>query len=107
MFRLLPQTYFWPIIAHVAEDGQVVEKTLFELEFKRYSPKEIEEIGKKDQTDQIKAIVAGWRGCKDVNGEDVPFSETALLDLLSEFPDIAGIVFEAYSHSIRLAKRKN
>ena len=107
MFRILKETYFWPITAHVAEDGQIVEKVLFEVEFKRHGVKDIVEIGKQDPLEQIKSIIVGWRGCKDIEGDDVPFSETALADLVEEFPDVTALFFQAYNDSVRLIKRKN
>lgn len=107
MFRLLPETYFWPIVAHVAENGQIVEKTLFEAEFKRHPLAKIEAIETLEPTEQIKAIVVGWRGCKDVDGQEVPFTQKALIELLTEFPEVMALMFEAFQESWSLVKRKN
>jgi hypothetical protein len=107
MFRILPETYFWPIVAHVAENGQIVEKTLFEAEFKRHALDKIATIEALPPVDQVKAIVVGWRGCKDVDGNDVPFSDQALLDFITEFPEIMTLFFQAFHESWSLVKRKN
>ena len=57
--------------------------------------------------DQIKAIVVGWRGCKDVDGQDVPFTEQALVDLVTEFPEVMALFFQAFHESWSIVKRKN
>ncbi len=107
MFRLLPETYFWPIVAHVADNGQIVEKILFEAEFKRHVLEKITAIEALPAVDQIKAIVVGWRGCKDVDGQDVPFTEQALVDLVTEFPEVMALFFQAFHESWSIVKRKN
>jgi hypothetical protein len=107
MFKILPSTYFWPITAHVAEDGKVVEKVLFEAEFKRLGQKEFEEIKKLPVLDQVKAVVLGWRNAKDVEGNDVPFTPETFNDLLNQLPDSLGLFVEAFLESQSLIKRKN
>jgi hypothetical protein len=107
MFKILPSTYFWPITAHVAEEGQIVEKILFQAEFKRPGHEKLLEIEKLPALEQVQAVVVGWRDCKDMNGDNVDFSPLALSDLIDEFPEIVPLFFEAYRESIPLVKRKN
>ena len=107
MFRLLPQTYFWPIIAHVAEDGQVVEKTLFEAEFKRMSQKDANNVQTETVRDLVVSVLCGWRNCKDIDGKEVVFNEENLLFLLDEHATLEAVLLEAYVESARLVKRKN
>lgn len=107
MFNILPKTYFWPIVAHVAEDGKVVEKNLFEAEFKRLTQRELPDLENLSLVDQIKALVVGWRGAKDMDNQDIPFAPETLSDLLNDFPEIVVLLFEAFQQSHSLVKRKN
>jgi hypothetical protein len=46
-------------------------------------------------------------GMKDDKGEDVPFSTTALRDLLENYPAAHGEIFKTYLRELTEAKRKN
>ncbi len=107
MFRLLPETYFWPIVAHVAENGQIVEKTLFEAEFKRMSQKESDKILAETVRDFVLTVVCGWRNCKDVDGQDIVFTKENLESILENNTTLEAVILDAYGESIRLVKRKN
>jgi hypothetical protein len=107
MFRLLPETYFWPIVAHVAENGQIVEKTLFEAEFKRLSQKDADDLNAKDLRGFVLSFVCGWRNCNDLDGKEIPFSEENLVSLLEDNATLEAVILDAYAESVKLVKRKN
>lgn len=114
-------TYTWPITLVLPIDGGRREKHTFDGEFKRLPQTRINEIirqarlqerGKladdeelQDQ-DAAKEILAGWTNVVDDKGEEVPFSEAALNQLL-EIPTVAGQIVRTWFESLEVAKRKN
>ena len=51
-------------------------------------------------------LLIGWTGITDDAGKDVPFSESAL-DQLLEIPAIAGQIIKAWFSSMEVAKKGN
>jgi len=114
-------TYTWPITLVLPIDGGRREKHTFDGEFRRLPQTRINEIirqarlqerGKladdeelQDQ-DAAKEILAGWINVVDDKGEEVPFSEAALNQLL-EIPTVAGQIVRTWFESLEVAKRKN
>jgi len=115
-------TYTWPVRLTLATDGgkRIVET--FDAEFRRLPQSRINEIVRlarasergrfeddaealEDQ-DVAREILAGWDGVQDDAGKPVPFSESALAQLL-EIPTVAGQVIKAWFESLKEAKRKN
>jgi hypothetical protein len=114
-------TYTWPITLVLPIDGGRREKHTFDGELRRLPQTRINEIirqarlqerGKltddeelQDQ-DAAKEILAGWTNVVDDKGEEVPFSESALNQLL-EIPTVAGQIVRTWFESLEVAKRKN
>jgi hypothetical protein len=114
-------TYTWPITLVLPIDGGRREKHTFDGEFRRLPQTRINEIirqaklqerGKladdeelQDQ-DAAKEILSGWTNVVDDKGEEVPFSEAALNQLL-EIPTVAGQIVRTWFESLEVAKRKN
>lgn len=114
-------TYTWPITLVLPIDGGRREKHTFDGEFRRLAQTRINEIirqarlqerGKladdeelQDQ-DAAKEILAGWTNVVDDKDEEVPFSESALNQLL-EIPTVAGQIVRTWFESLEVAKRKN
>lgn len=110
-------TYVWPITFDVPVDGGRHERQTFDGEFKRHPQSKLgpmvaelqnlEDLGDLDRiTEMASNLLVGWSGINDDNGNEVPFSQKALIQLL-EVPLLAVSVLKAYMDSIKGAKRKN
>lgn len=114
-------SYTWPVPLLIPVDGGRREKHSFDAEFKRLPQTRIDEIirlarmieaGKGEPEDEQtmakipREILIGWSGITDDAGKDVPFSESAL-DQLLEIPTIAGQIIKAWFSSMEVAKRGN
>jgi hypothetical protein len=122
MSFVLKQTasYTWPVPLLIPVDGGRREKHSFDAEFKRLPQSRINEIIKLaralevgraddemlDDKTAAREILIGWSGITDDNGKDVPFSESAL-DQLLEIPTVAGQIIRAWFNSMDVAKRGN
>jgi len=51
-------------------------------------------------------VLIGWAGVTDDDGKDIPFSQSALQQLL-DVPMLAAAITLAYFESLQGAKRKN
>jgi hypothetical protein len=113
-------SYTWPVPLLIPVDGGRREKHSFDAEFKRLPQSRINEIIKLaralelgrgddealDDKSAAKEILIGWTGITDDAGKDVPFSESAL-DQLLEIPTIAGQIIKAWFNSMEVAKKGN
>lgn len=109
MFKISQsKTYFWPVTVEMAADGGKFEKHTFDAEFRRLSVDEIAALGESDDTGgtACRRIMAGWKGIVDDSGEEVPFSESALADLL-KYPPVRMAIMVAFRASLQGAARKN
>jgi hypothetical protein len=113
-------SYSWPVPLLIPVDGGRREKFSFDAEFKRLPQSRINEIIKLaralelgrgddetlDDKTAAREILIGWSGVVDDSGEDIPFSEAALEQLL-ELPTIAGQIVMAWFKSMEVAKKGN
>lgn len=114
-------TYKWPVSLIIPTDGGRREKHTFDGEFKRLPQTRVNELVTQLQLqqrpdidpDQIlpaqdaaREILVGWSGIQDESGEEIPFSETALNQLL-EMQMVAAQIILAWFNSLEVAKRKN
>lgn len=114
-------TYTWPVTLIIPVDGGRREKHTFDGEFRRLPQSRINEIirlarlqerGRLDDGEELadqdaaKEILAGWSGVVDDDGKEVPFTESAVGQLL-EIPTVAGQIIRAWFDSLEVAKRKN
>jgi hypothetical protein len=122
MAFVLKQTasYTWPVPLLIPVDGGRREKHSFDAEFKRLPQSRINEIIKLaralemgrgddeslDDKTAAKEILIGWAGITDDAGKELPFSESALAELL-EIPTIAGQIIRAWFNSMEVAKKGN
>ena len=89
-----------------------MQRQTFDGEFRRLSQTRIAQIGEEIKTDHITdadlaaEVLVGWSGVTDDSGQDVPFSQSALQQLL-DVPMLAGAITIAYFESLQGAKRKN
>ncbi len=114
-------TYTWPIALVLPVDGGRRDKHTFDGEFKRLPQTRINQIvrlaraserGRLNDDEELldqdaaKELLAGWSGVVDDDGKEIPFSDSALAQLL-EIPTVAGQIVRAWFESIDTAKRKN
>jgi hypothetical protein len=110
-------TYTWPVPLLIPVDGGRREKHSFDAEFKRLPQTRIDEIiklaravelGRSDETEELsqvpREILVGWHGITDDDGKEVPFSESALNQLL-QIPTIPGQIVQAWFESMAVAKK--
>jgi hypothetical protein len=113
-------SYAWPVPLLIPVDGGRREKHSFDAEFKRLPQSRINEIIKLaralelgrgddeslDDKTAAREVLIGWAGITDDAGKEVPFSESALAELL-EIPTIAGQIIRAWFNSMEVAKKGN
>ena len=114
-------TYTWPVALVLPVDGGRRDKHTFEGEFRRLPQTRINQIVRlarasergrlnddEELLDQDAAmeLIAGWSGVVDDDSKEIPFSDSALTQLL-EIPTVAGQIVRAWFESIDTAKRKN
>ena len=104
-------TFMWPVEVMIPRSGGDFDKFTFDAEFRRLSTDEWRKMvdkmgeGKMDLADIAVAIIAGWSGVDDEPGVAVPFSDTALKDLLN-IAQVPGAIFTAFSKSLSGAARE-
>jgi hypothetical protein len=114
-------TYKWPVTILLPIDGGKKEKHTFDAEFRRLPQSRTEELATQlkmqeradidpDQIllmkDAAKEILVGWSGVQDDSGEEIPFSESALEQVL-EIQMVAAQIILGWFNSLEVAKRKN
>lgn len=117
-------SYTWPIPLVIPVDGGRKETHTFDGEFLRLPQSRINELltlarnvelgkAEPDEMEDVqtaKEMLIGWSGVIDDNGQEIPFSEAALNQLLN-IPGIAGQIVKAFFLSIQAekepGKRKN
>ena len=114
-------TYTWPVALVLPVDGGRRDKHTFEGEFRRLPQTRINQIvrlaraserGRLNDDEELldqdaaRELIAGWSGVVDDDNKEIPFSDSALTQLL-EIPTVAGQIVRAWFESIDTAKRKN
>lgn len=97
-------SFFWPVTINTPADGGTFEKQTFDAEFKRMKISEVEKMvagvhsGAVPGSAAVREFFVGWRGVVD-DGQEVPFSETALEQVL-DIPGVAWGIFEAFKEAM-------
>lgn len=105
-------TYTWPVTIEFPVDNGKSKKESFDAEFKRVTESELESVRSQfkanelDNKDFAKDILVGWKGIKDEDGNDIPFTESTKAQLF-DFPLVANEVVSAFFDSILGSKTKN
>lgn len=107
-------TYEWPIQIEIPTDGGKHSKFTFDGVFARLPQSRLKEISKLIEKGEIddealaREVLVGWPegAIKDKDGDDVPFSDSAM-DKLMEISKAASAVVTAFYASLDGAKRKN
>lgn len=104
--------YFWPVSISLPASGGKFEKHVFDAHFKRLAQSHVRKLiegaesGTVTDLDFCREVLVGWKGIQDGDGQEVPFSETSLIELL-EIPMVAKSIVLTYMESIAGAPRKN
>lgn len=108
MFKLNPKpTFIAPVALSVPGMSEPLEVSFtFRHQNKTALAKWIGESNTQDGAETLHKVVAGWVGVQAENAE-VPYSLTALTDLLENYPAAQGEIFRAYLKELTEAKRKN
>lgn len=102
----------WPVSFDVPVDGGKFKRETFDGIFIRVSQSRLRELtdlvssGEVTDIDVAREVLVGWSGIKDDNGEDVPFSDEALEQLL-DVPMLASAIVVKYFESLQGVKAKN
>lgn len=109
MFKLKQTpTFTWPVEVNLPTDGGKFDKQTFDAVFKRRTTTEVKELQERDGMSDpvfVREVLVGWSGITD-EGEDVPFSDGALAQML-EIPGVSGAIVQAFYAAITGLKRKN
>lgn len=108
MFKLNPNPTFLAAVAlSVPGLSQPVE---IQVTFKHKNKAALDAWMKttnKNDAEILSEIIESWSGIKDDKGDEVPYSMTALTDLLSNYPVAHTEFCRAYLRELTEAKRKN
>lgn len=65
--------------------------------------------GSRDKPDaaMLHEVIVGWSGMQDADGQDVPYSLTALAELLENYPVASKEIFNSYVHELTESRIKN
>ena len=112
-------SYKWPVKITLPLDNGKRETSTFTAEFKRLPQQRINEIIREikrtgydhdedtiNDIDAARELIVGWSDVLDDDGEEMPFSDSALGDLLN-IPTVAAQIVTAWFGSQETAKRKN
>jgi hypothetical protein len=113
-------SYSWPVPLLIPVDGGKKQKFSFDAQFKRLKHSRINQIIKQaraihfgreeedmlDDQEGVREILVGWSGVFDDDGNEVPFSESALLQLI-EIQTVPGQIIKAWFDSMETSKQKN
>ena len=113
MFKLsTTPTYFATVSVEFPDGDGKTKRATFDAEFRRLSQSELESFQQRVSdgilTDSGFAaeVLVGWRGVKDEDDSDLPFSEANRERLLDIYP-VRPSVIKAFYESIAGAKAKN
>lgn len=108
MFKLTDR-FWWPVILEVPGDGDMVKHRV-ELQFKRKSQSEMDELTKSAKTDEelCREAVTGWKGVKAENGDELAFTDANFGRLLDEVAGARLTIASTYFDAMQgAARRKN
>ena len=99
-------TYKWPVTVSVPVDGGKFRNETFSVLFRKIGRSQFNELAEQDENALVDAIVEGWDGIKDEDGDNVPFTDEAKAVLLDD-PFVMKAIINAYADSYGGAPAKN
>lgn len=98
-------SYEWPVKVSVPEKGRFKEET-FTATFKKLGRNEFNELLEEGDEALVEAILLGWKGIQDEDGEEFPYDDSTKRDLIDDPYFLRGLI-TAFSDSILGAQAKN
>ena len=103
------KTFKWPVVVREPSetDAGVYEDHEFIAIFKRLKVSEYQEAAdNKTEFDLLKMMLVGWEDMKEENGEDIPFNNQNLKDMMEDAYWLRA-VSDSYTKSLIDEKVKN
>ncbi|HEX5486497.1 MAG TPA: hypothetical protein VFX23_10925 [Limnobacter sp.] len=114
VFKLsLSKSYYTPVVVEIPTDGGRFDKFTFDAEFARLDRKSfnalIEEhrTGNKTDEDLISKVLVGWKGIKDDDDNDLPFSESGKEIVFNAAPQVLPALVKTFFGSLASVREKN
>lgn len=104
------ESFWWPVTVAIPLDGGKFDQQTFDVQFRRLGVDAvtsfIERIAKGEMSPAagVRELVTGWRGIVDGDA-DVPFSETALAQVL-DIPGVGPAILSAFREAMRGEARR-
>lgn len=113
MFKLAVSPTFWTDVgATIADENGKRVPISFQLQFKRLTPAEIQELAiggvasaLRNDSEVLSQIVVGWKGIADEHGTEMEFSQEGLTKLIDL--NLAGAIAQAFMAAQPRARAKN
>ena len=103
------KTFKWPVLVREPSetDAGVYEENEFIAIFKRLKVSEYQNAAdNKSEFELLKMMLQGWENMKEENGEDIPFNNQNLKDMMEDAYWLRA-VSDAYAKSLMDEKVKN
>ena len=103
------KTFKWPVVVREPSetDAGVYEENEFIAIFKRLKVSEYQDAAEnKTEFEMLKMMLAGWENMKEENGEDIPFNNQNLKDMMEDAYWLRA-VSDSYTKSLIDEKVKN
>ena len=103
------KTFKWPVVVREPSetDAGVYEENEFIAIFKRLKVSEYQNVAEnKTEFDLLKMMLVGWENMKEENGEDIPFNNQNLKDMMEDAYWLRA-VSDSYTKSLIDEKVKN
>ena len=103
------KTFKWPVVVREPSenDAGVFEESEFIAVFKRLKVSEYQKaVEDKTEFEMMKMMLVGWEGMKEEDGQDIPFTDVNIKDLMED-ADWIKAVSSAYTESLIGEKVKN
>ena len=103
------KTFKWPVVVREPSetDAGVYEENEFIGIFKRLKVSEYQDAAdNKSEFEMLKMMLVGWEGIKEENGDDIPFNNQNLKDMMEDAYWLRA-VSESYTKSLVDEKVKN
>ena len=103
------KTFKWPVVVREPSetDAGVYEENEFIAIFKRLKVSEYQDAAEnKTEFEMLKMMLVGWEDMKEEDGQDIPFTDVNIKDLMED-ADWIKAVSSAYTESLIGEKVKN
>jgi hypothetical protein len=100
------KTFKWPVTVEEPSDGGTFDSSTFDAVFKRLGRSEFAKLSEKGDVQMLQAVLVGWDGISDEDGQAVPFSQATLKEFADDPYWIRGVL-KAYTGTFESAREGN